>query len=117
MARPGSERLVRTALRCYPERWRSRHGEEAAELAGLLMRDGTPARSIAWGSFRGAARTRLVQPRRRLRVAAGALVAAACSLGVSLALLSSSAPANAVTGPCSSAARGAGTASRGPAPD
>ena len=117
MAGPGSERLVRNALRCYPERWRSRHGEEAAELAMLLMRDGTPARSIAWSYFKGAARTRLVQPRRRLRVAVGALVAAACSLGVSLALLTSSAPANAVTGPCSGVARGAGAASHGPIPD
>jgi hypothetical protein len=116
MAGPGSERLVRNALRCYPERWRSRHGQEAAELAMLLMRDGTPARSIAWSYFKGAARTRLVQPRRRLRVAVGALLAAACSLGVSLALLTSSAPANAVTGPCSGVARGAGAASRGPAP-
>ncbi len=114
MAGPGSERLVRHALRCYPQRWRSRHGEEAAELAMLLMRDGTLARSIAWSYLKGAARTRLVQPRRRLRVAVGALVAAACSLGVSLALLTSSAPANAVTGPCSGAARGAGAAGRGP---
>jgi hypothetical protein len=39
-------RLVQTSLRCYPQRWRSRHGEEAAELASLLMRDGKPARSI-----------------------------------------------------------------------
>ena len=116
MAAPGPERLVRNALRCYPERWRSRHGEEAAELAMLLIRDGTPARSVAWSYFKGAARTRLVQPRRRLRVAVGALVAAACSLGVSLALLSSSAPANAVTGPCSGVTRGAGTASRGLTP-
>jgi hypothetical protein len=113
MAGPGSERLVRTALRCYPERWRSRHGEEAAELAGLLMRDGTAAQSIAWSYFKGAARTRLVQPRRRLGAAVGALVAVACSLGVSLALLSSSVPANAVTGPCSG---GAAAASRGPTP-
>ena len=117
MAGPGSERLVRNALRCYPQRWRSRHGEEAAELAMLLMRDGTPARSIAWSYFKAAARTRLMQPRRRLRVAVGALVAAACSLGVSLALLSSSAPANAVTGPCSGVARGAGAASGGLTPD
>jgi len=117
MAGPGSERLVRNALRCYPERWRSRHGEEAAELAMLLMRDGTPAGSIAWSYFKGAARTRLVPPRRRLRVAVGALVAAACSLGVSLALLTSSAPANAVTGPCSGVARGAGAASHRPIPD
>ena len=118
MAGPGPERLVRIALHCYPERWRNRHGEEAAELARLLIRDGTPARSIAWSYVKGAARTRLVpQPHRRLGAAVGALVAVACSLGVSLALLSSSAPANAITGPCSGGTRGAGTASRGPAPD
>ena len=43
-------------LRCYPARWRGRHGDEAAELATLLMRDGTPARSIAWNYLTGAAR-------------------------------------------------------------
>ena len=111
-------RLVQTALRCYPERWRNRHGEEAAELAGLLIRDGTPARSIAWSYFKGAASTRLVPPpRRRAGAAVGALLAVAGSLGLSLALLSSSAPANAVTGPCSGVARSAGTASRGLTPD
>lgn len=90
--------LVRTALRCYPARWRSRHGEDAAELAVQLMRDGTPARSIAWSYFKGAASARLVpQPRGRLRVAAGALVAAACALGLSLALLSPSVPASATS--------------------
>jgi hypothetical protein len=111
-------RLVRTALRCYPERWRNRHGQEAAELARLLIRDGTPARVIAWSYFKGAASTRLVPPpRRRAGAAVGALLAVAGSLGVSLALLSSSTPANAVTGPCSGVVRGAGTASRGPTPD
>jgi hypothetical protein len=90
-------RLVRTALRCYPERWRHRHGEEAAELARLLIRDGTPARSIAWSYFKGAASTRLVPPRRRAGAVVGALLAAAGSLGVSVALLSSSAPASALS--------------------
>jgi hypothetical protein len=109
-------RLVRTALCCYPQRWRNRHGEEAAELARLLLRDGTPARSIAWSYFKGAASMRLVPPRRRAGAAVGALLAAG-SLGVSLAMLSSSAPANAVTGPCSGVARAAGPASRGLTPD
>ena len=110
-------RLVQTALRCYPERWRNRHGEEAAELARLLIRDGTPARSIAWSYIKGAVSTRLVPPpRRRVGAAVGALLAAVGSLGVSLALLSSSTPANAVTGPCAGVARSAGTASRGPSP-
>ena len=95
MPGPRSMRLVESALRCYPQRWRSRHGDEAAEIASLLIRDGTPAHSVAWSYLMGAARTRLViRPRRRLGAAVGALLLAAGSLGVPLAL-SSSAPANA----------------------
>jgi hypothetical protein len=97
---PGSRsmRLVTSALRCYPLRWRRRHGDEAAEIASLLIRDGIPARSVAWSYVMGAARTRLViAPRRRLGVAVGALLLAAGSLGIPLALLSSSAPANAAS--------------------
>jgi hypothetical protein len=91
-------RLVESALRCYPQRWRSRHGDEAAEIASLLIRDGTPAHSIAWSYLMGAARIRLVTgPRRRLGAAVGALLLAVGSLGVPLALLSSSAPANAAS--------------------
>jgi hypothetical protein len=91
-------RLVESALRCYPQRWRSRHGDEAAEIASLLIRDGTPARSVAWSYLMGAVRTRLVTgPRRRLGAAVGALLLAAGSLGVPLALLSSPAPANAAS--------------------
>jgi hypothetical protein len=64
----------------------------------LLIRDGTPAYSIAWSYLMGAARTRLViKPRRRLGAAVGALLLAVGSLGVPLALLSSSAPANAAS--------------------
>jgi hypothetical protein len=93
-----SMRLVTSALRCYPQRWRCRHGDEATELATLLIQDGTPAWSIAWSYLIGAARTRLVTgPRRHLGAAAGALLLAAGSLGVSLALLSLSAPANAAS--------------------
>jgi hypothetical protein len=97
---PGSRpaRLVEAALRCYPSRWRSRHGDEAVELAALLMRDGVPVRSIACSYFMGAARARLAAgPRRRLGVAAGTLLVAAGALGVPLALLSSSAPASAAS--------------------
>jgi hypothetical protein len=91
-------RLVETALRCYPQRWRSRHGDEAAEIATLLIRDGTPARSVAWSYLMGAARMRLViKPCRRVGAAVGALLLAIGSLGVPLALLSSSAPANAAS--------------------
>ena len=52
-------RLVAAVLRCYPARWRSRHGDEAAELAELLIRDGTPARAVALSYLCGAARERL----------------------------------------------------------
>ncbi len=98
MPGPRSMRLVESALRCYPRRWRSRHGDEAAEIATLLIRDGTPAHSVAWSYLMGAARTRLViEPRRRLGAAAAALLLAAGSLGVPLALLSSPAPANAAS--------------------
>ena len=93
-----SMRLVDSALRCYPRRWRSRHGDEAAEIASLLIRDGTPARSVAWSYLMGAVRARLViGQRRRLGVVAGALLLAVGSLGVPLALLSSPAPANAAS--------------------
>jgi hypothetical protein len=104
---PGSPsmRLVESALRCYPRRWRSRHGVEAAEIASLLIRDGASAHSIAWSYLMGAARTRLVTGPRRLGAAAGALLLVIGSLGIPLALLSSSAPANAASVTHSRAAR------------
>ena len=98
MPGPRSMRLVEYALRCYPQRWRSRHGDEAAEIASLLIRDGTPAHSVAWSYLIGAARLRLViGPRRRVGATVGALLLAAGSLGVPLALLSSPAPASAAS--------------------
>lgn len=101
-----SMRLVASVLRCYPRRWRRRHGDEAAEIAALLIQDGTPAWSIAWSYLIGAARARLVTgPRRRLGMAAGALLLAAGSLGAPLALLSSPAPANAANMPHAHSAR------------
>ena len=79
-------RLVAAVLRCYPARWRSRHGDEAAELAELLIRDGTPARAVALSYLGGAARARLTgRPSRRV---AAALIVAAGSLGAPLTLLS-----------------------------
>ena len=89
-------RTVQTVLRCYPARWRQRHGDEAAELAALLIRDGAPAGSIAWSYLAGAAREWLrAPPGRRLSTAACALLVAACSLGASAGLLASAAPAKA----------------------
>ncbi len=95
---PRADRLVEAVLRCYPARWRRRHGEEAAELAALLIRDGTPAVSVAWSYLTGAARERFT-PRsgRRLTAVACALLVAACSLGVSAGLLASAAPARAAS--------------------
>ncbi len=94
-------RLVEAVLRCYPARWRRRHGEEAAELAALLIRDGTQAGSIAWSYLAGAAREWLTpRPGRRLSTLACALLVAAGSLGVSAGLLASTVPAKAaVTSP------------------
>jgi hypothetical protein len=89
-------RLVGAALRCYPARWRRRHGDEATELAALLIADGTPAASIAWSYLLGAAREWLAPPPgRTLSRVAAALLAAACLLGVSAALIAETVPARA----------------------
>jgi hypothetical protein len=87
-----------SVLRCYPARWRRRHGEEAAELAALLISDGTPVRSITCSYLAGAAREWLTpRPSRAMRVLACALLAVACSLGLSAGLLDSTAPARAAS--------------------
>jgi hypothetical protein len=89
-------RLAGAALRCYPARWRRRHAEEAAELAALLIADGTPAASIAWSYLLGAAREWLApRPGRSLSTVAAALLATACLLGFSAALVAQTAPAKA----------------------
>ncbi|HTU76596.1 MAG TPA: hypothetical protein VMG38_24010 [Trebonia sp.] len=91
-------RLIAGALRCYPARWRRRHADEAAELATLLIRDGTPAGSIALSYLAGATREWLTpRPSRRLSTVACALLLAACSLGVSVELAASAAPAKAAS--------------------
>jgi hypothetical protein len=89
-------RLVEAALRCYPARWRRRHADEAAGLAVLLIRDGTPAASIAWSYLVGAAREWLTpRPGRSVSTVAAALLAAACLLGFSAALVAETVPAKA----------------------
>jgi hypothetical protein len=98
MDRPRAARLIETVLRCYPARWRRRHGEEAAELAALLIGDGAAVGSVAWSYLAGAAREWLTpRPGRRLTTAACALLIAACSLGVSAGLLASAGPARAAS--------------------
>jgi hypothetical protein len=96
MDEPRTTRLVQTVLRCYPARWRRRHGEEAAELAALLIKDGTPAGSIAWSYLAGAVREWLTpRPGRRLSTVACALLVAAGAMGVSAGVLASTVPARA----------------------
>jgi hypothetical protein len=91
-------RLIDTALRCYPARWRLRHAAEAAELAALLIKDGTPPASIALSYLAGAARERLTpRPGPRLTAAACALLVVACSVGAAAGLLASAAPARAAS--------------------
>jgi hypothetical protein len=100
MSIPGAleGRLVGAALRCYPARWRRRHGDEAAELAALLIRDGNPAASIAWNYLLGAARAWLTpRPGRSLSTVAAALLAATCLLGFSAALVAETTPARAAS--------------------
>jgi hypothetical protein len=88
--------LVTIAVRCYPPAWRDRHGEEATELAELLIRDGLSPRRIAWSYLRAATRERVVAgPGRRIATALGALALGATFIGVPLVLLASSTPANA----------------------
>jgi hypothetical protein len=90
--------LVGTVLRRYPARWRRRHEEEAAELAALLIGDGTPVGAVAWSYLAGAAREWLTpRPRRRLGTVACALLVAVCSVGVSAGLLASAGPAKAAS--------------------
>jgi len=91
-------RMVEVVLRCYPAAWKRRHGEEAAEVAALLIGDGTPASSVAWSYLAGAAREWLTpRPGRRLTAAACGLLVAVCSLGVSAGLLASAGPARAAS--------------------
>jgi hypothetical protein len=98
MDHPRATWLVEAALRCYPARWRRRHGHEATELATLLIQDGTPAGSIACSYLAGAAREWLTpRPGRRLSTVAYALLVAACLLSVSAALLAPTAPARAAS--------------------
>ena len=65
------------ALACFflPPRAGGVAHDEAAELAALLIRDATPAASIAWSYLVGAAREWLVpRPGRSLSTVAAALI-------------------------------------------
>jgi hypothetical protein len=96
MPRPQHDRLIQAAVRCYPTSWRDRHGDEALELAGLLVRDGVSGVSVAWSYLTGAARAQLVvRPCRRLAATLSALLVGVTLIGVPLVLLDSLTPASA----------------------
>jgi hypothetical protein len=92
--RSREHRIIAAVLRCYPARWRTRHGDEAVVLATSLLEDGTPWWSIAGSYFISAAKVRVFR-NPSLRIGS---VVAAIVLGVTvapLALFASLTPASA----------------------
>jgi hypothetical protein len=92
--RSQEHRIIAAVLRCYPARWRSRHGDEATVLASALLEDGTPWWSIA-GSFLGGAAKERAFRTPGLRVGSAL---AAITVGIAwipLALVASLTPASA----------------------
>jgi hypothetical protein len=86
--------VIAGALRCYPARWRSRHGDEATALASALLEDGATWWSIAGSFLGGAVRERaLRRPGVRVGSALAALIIG--SAAVPLALFASLTPASA----------------------
>jgi hypothetical protein len=84
------------AIGCYSKAWRSRHGQEAGELAAMLSEDGVPATILVWDLFKGSVRDRAAQLRARLGLAGlTAVLAAACASGATLAISVPSVPAGA----------------------
>jgi hypothetical protein len=94
MTRPSlTSQAVDGALRCYPARWRSRHGAEARLIASALVEDGVPWWSVALSFLGGATRERVRRPTLRL-----ATTLAAITVGIAaipLVVLASLTPANA----------------------
>jgi hypothetical protein len=94
MRRSREQRAVATAVRCYPARWRSHHGDEATLLTSALLEDGVPWWSIALNFLGGASRERILR-KASLRVGT---TLAAIMIGIAavpLAMFSSFAPASA----------------------
>jgi hypothetical protein len=90
-------RLVGAALRCYPQSWRARHGDEAFEIAALLAQDGVPGSAIAWSYFKGALWHRVVgNGPKGFRVSLGTLAAIGSIALVSVAMLVAPGTAGAV---------------------
>ena len=88
------QRAIAVVVRCYPARWRSRHGEEATLLISALLEDGIPWWSIALNFLGGATRERMSRkPSLRVRTALAAIMIGVAAVPV--ALLQSLAPAGA----------------------
>jgi hypothetical protein len=93
--RPSRERrVVALVLRCYPERWRRRHGDEAQGLASALLDDGVSWWSIVLSYLGGAVRERTVA-RASVRTGAALAVLAIGVATLPLAVLTSLTPASA----------------------
>jgi hypothetical protein len=86
-------RAVAVALRCYPARWRLRHGPEAVLIASALLDDGVPWWSIALSFLGGATRERVRKPSLRVGTTLAAIAVGVAA--VPLAVLSSLTPASA----------------------
>jgi hypothetical protein len=89
-------RAIALALRCYPARWRLRHGEEAQLLAAALLDDGVSWWSLCTNFLGGALKERVV---RTLSVRVGTALATVAigAAAVPLALLTSFTPASATS--------------------
>jgi hypothetical protein len=92
--RSQESRIITAVLRCYPARWRSRHGDEATVLASALLDDGTPWWSIA-GSFLGGAAKERAFRKPSLRVGSALAAITVGIAAVPLALFASLTPAGA----------------------
>ena len=93
MRRTRENRIIAVALRCYPVRWRSHHGDEATSLALSLLEDGISWWSIVASFLGGAARERIFR-KPSLRVG-WILTAIAVGIAFPLALFASLTPASA----------------------
>ena len=94
MRRSHENRIITAILRCYPARWRSRHGDEATVLASALLEDGTPWWSIA-ASFLGGAAKERASRKPSLRVGSALAAITVGIAAVPLALFVSLTPASA----------------------
>jgi hypothetical protein len=93
MRQSRESRAVGAALRCYPARWRSRHGTEATLIASALLEDGIPWWSVALSFLGGATRERVRKPSLGVGTTLAAITVAVAA--VPLGLFASLTPASA----------------------